>query len=231
MKNNRFLQTLEQTEEYLYSAHQMTQQIKEIYRRGEVETAFRQAFALQPITERIALLGRSLPTYTAYPQARFMVDKVIENSVPVDIGFTKEGWFSVRLPMLLPKKEKGRTDYIRQILYPAMQKFFSGKEPWRYSKSVLIYRHVYDEGDMGRRQIDHDNFDVNMVSDIIALYVLRDDCPSVCSHFHCSAFGDSDRTEIYVVPEEDFVLWLEAEKSMPKRGVNLYETVFQMPKK
>ena len=29
MKNNRFLQTLEETEEYLYSAHQMTQQIKE----------------------------------------------------------------------------------------------------------------------------------------------------------------------------------------------------------
>ena len=62
-----------------------------------------------------------------------------------------------------------------------------------------------------------------MVSDIIALYVLHDDCPSVCSHFHCSAFGDSDRTEIYVVPEEDFVLWLEAEKTMPKRGVTLYE--------
>ena len=223
MKNNRFLQTLEETEEYLYSAHKMTQQIKEIYRRGEVETAFRQAFVLQPITERIALLGRSLPTYTAYPQARFMVDKIIENSVPVNIGFTKEGWFSVRLPMLLPKKDKGTTDYIRQILYPAMQKFFSGKVPLRCNRSVLIYRHVYDERDTGRRQIDHDNFDVNMVSDIIALYVLRDDCPSVCSHFHCSAFGDSDRTEIYVVPEEDFILWLEAEKTMPKRGVTLYE--------
>ena len=223
MKKNKFLLTLSQTEEYLYSSYEMTKQLRELYERGEKENAFRLAFTLQPITERIALLGRALPTYTAYPKAHFMVNKVIENSVPVDIGFTKEGWFSVRLPMLLPKKDKGTTDYIRQILYPAMQKFFSGKEPWRCNKSVLIYRHVYDDGDMGRRQIDHDNFDVNMVSDIIALYVLRDDCPSVCSHFHCSAFGDSDRTEIYVVPEEDFVLWLEAEKTMPKRGVTLYE--------
>ena len=223
MKKNKFLLTLAQTEEYLYSSYRMTKQIREIYGRGEKENAFRLAFTLQPITERIALLGRSLPTYTAYPQARFMVDKIIENSVPVNIGFTKEGWFSVRLPMLLPKKEKGRTDYIRQILYPVMQSFFTDKEPRKLQKAVLIYRHVYDETDVKRRQIDHDNFDMNTVSDIIALYVLRDDCPSACSHFHCSAFGDKDRTEIYAVPKEDFIVWLEAEKTMPKGGVTLYE--------
>ena len=120
MKKNKFLLTLSQTEEYLYSSYEMTKQLRELYERGEKENAFRLAFTLQPITERIALLGRALPTYTAYPKAHFMVNKVIENSVPVDIGFTKEGWFSVRLPMLLPKKDKGTTDYIRQILYPAI---------------------------------------------------------------------------------------------------------------
>ena len=94
----------------------------------------------------------------------------------MDVGITKEGWFLVRLPMLLPKKDKGTTDYIRQILYPVMQSFFTDKELRKLQKSVLIYRHVYDETDVKRRQIDHDNFDMNTVSDIIALYVLRDDC-------------------------------------------------------
>ena len=63
----------------------------------------------------------------------------------------------------------------------------------------------------GEVRRDHDNIEVNMVSDIVAMYVLADDCPSVCSHYYCSAAGEEDRTTVYVVPKQDFPKWLQEE--------------------
>ena len=62
-----------------------------------------------------------------------------------------------------------------------------------------------------------------MVSDIVAMYVLPDDGPSVCSHYYCSAQGSFDRTEVYVVPQDEFPDWLKQEKQMPDKGVKLHE--------
>lgn len=34
----------------------------------------------------------------------------------------------------------------------------------------------------------------------------------------------TERTEVYVVPQTDFPYWFESEKKMPEEGVKLYET-------
>ena len=47
---------------------------------------------------------------------------------------------------------------------------------------------------------DYDNIETNMVSDIVAMYVMPDDALSVCSHYECSVMGEDDHTEVYVVP-------------------------------
>ena len=52
---------------------------------------------------------------------------------------------------------------------------------------------------------------------------MEDDGPRVCSHYACTALGDRERTEVYVVPEGDFPQWLMSEKSMPEEGVALLE--------
>lgn len=62
-----------------------------------------------------------------------------------------------------------------------------------------------------------------MVTDIIALYVMPDDGPEVCNHYYCSAPGNEERTEVYVVPKKEFPLWLITEKAMPEEGIMLYE--------
>ncbi len=104
-----------------------------------------------------------------------------------------------------------------------MKRFFTGKEPRKYDGAVLIYRHVYTEECPERQKRDHDNIEVNMVSDIIAMYSLCDDGPEICSHFYCSALGDKERTEVYIVPQNEFSKWLLREKEMSKGGVELYE--------
>ena len=96
------------------------------------------------------------------------------------------------IPTLLPKKQKGSVDYIRDYLYLAMGEFFRGKQPVRYTDCVLIFRHIYRHDRPERRYRDHDNIEVNAVTDVIALYVLFDDSPLHCSHYYCSAPGNDN---------------------------------------
>lgn len=187
------------------------------------ESYFQQALLIEECAEQITLAARTLPSYIGHPDAKAQVEAILKQEIPVKIGYTKEGWFSVRIPMLLPKKSKGSTDYIRSFLYPAMRDFFVEKPPVRYREAVLIYRHVYDRRRPERQMRDHDNIEINMVSDIVAMYVMPDDGPAVCAHYYCSAAAKQERTEVYVVPKGDFPTWLSGEAAMPDGGVKLYE--------
>lgn len=187
------------------------------------ESYFRQALLIEECAEQLTLAARTLPSYIGHPDAEAHVEAILKQEIPVEIGYTREGWFSVRIPMLLPKKSKGSTDYIRSFLYPAMRDFFVEKPPVRYREAVLIYRHVYDRRRPERQMRDHDNIEINMVSDIVAMYVMPDDGPAVCAHYYCSAAAEQERTEVYVVPKGDFLTWLSGEAAMPDGGVELYE--------
>ena len=170
--------------------------------------------------------GATSGAATGAAGATIQTDAIISDTIPVEVGFTAEGWFSIRIPALLPKKASGSADYIRSYLYPAMRKFFEGKPPVRFRDCVLAYRHVYDRSRPERAMRDHDNIETNMVTDILALYVLPDDHPAVCSHYYCSAAGSEDRTEVYVIPKHDFPVWMVEEKTLPDKGVKLYEVRF-----
>lgn len=187
------------------------------------ESYFQQALLIEECAEQLTLAARALPSYIGHPDVAAKVEAILKQEIPVEIGYTKEGWFSVRIPMLLPKKSKGSTDYIRSFLYPAMRDFFVEKPPVRYREAVLIYRHVYDRRRPERQMRDHDNIEINMVSDIVAMYVMPDDGPAVCAHYYCSAAAEQERTEVYVVPKGDFLTWLSGEAAMPDGGVELYE--------
>ena len=65
----------------------------------------------------------------------------------------------------------------------------------------------------------------------IILDVMTDDAPLRCRHYYCSAAGSTERTEVYVVPEQDFMRWYEAEKNFPDEGVKLHaQTTFWQEK-
>ena len=172
--------------------------------------------------EALTLCYRMIPTYTGLPYAKKEVERIMAEEVPFEIGFTEEGWFSVRFPRMLPKKEKGGVEYIRGQLYPALQRFFQNEYPVRFDDCVIIYRHVYAEGFPERKKRDHDNIETNEITDAIALFVMTDDAPKCCQHHHCSAAGPAERTEVYVVPEKDFIKWYEAAKTFPEEGVKLH---------
>jgi hypothetical protein len=96
-----------------------------------------------------------------------------------------------------------------------MARFWRGKPPVRYPYNVTVFRHVYRRDRPERQYRDHDNIELNRVLDIVALYVMVDDSPMRCRHYYCGAPGSGHRTEIYVVPRDEFVHWLAIEGSIP----------------
>ena len=99
------------------------------------------------------------------------------DTVPIEMGYARRGWFVLKIPALLPKKGTGSPIYIQQYLYPALRRYFDGKPPALYRNCVLAYRHVYQRNRPERAYRDHDNIEVNMVTDIVTLYLLPDDGP------------------------------------------------------
>ena len=162
---------------------------------------------LERQTEKLALLGRSLPLDLG-SQNREQAEQIPVDAMDIRIGYSPEGWFRLEIPALLPKKSKaGNVNYIRAPLLRALSTFFRANPRGDFCKSVIAYRHIYDRAMPERRWRDHDNIEVNFVSDAVALFSLPDDSPQWCSHFYCSAAGDVNRTEVYVVPQTEFECW------------------------
>ena len=230
-EKNGFITVLEKIGRKVERMQTLVQDIRCFCQEDEPEAAYKMALRLEETVEKMVLLARVLPAYTGSPVAADEVGQIMKECIPVEVGFTEEGWFSLRMPLLLPKKKSGSTKYLTDFLYPAMKEFFMGKEPVRYRNCILVFRHVYDRNRPERKRRDHDNIETKTVSDVVALYVMADDSPNVCSNYECSVAGDVERTEVYVVPEKDFQAWLRMENAMPEEGVKLYETLSQNGKK
>ena len=210
-------------EKQLQKAQRSIEAVKLKLFAGDVTGAYLEAYNFADAAEKLTLTARQLPAYTGHPQASKSIDRHITNNVPVQIGFTAQGWFGVVIPALLPKKSKGSADYIREVLYLTLSRFHRGREPVRYTDCVIIFRHVYRRDRPERQYRDHDNIELNAVVDAVALYVLFDDSPLRCAHHYCSAAGDENRTEVFVVPRREFESWILNAKSYDGKGVILYE--------
>lgn len=218
-----FLEVLEKAGHSLTHLTEQTKTVRRLAGIGRLDTALDYAAHLADTAEKLTLLTRALPCYTGRPSAKEDVRKVMREAIPVKIGFTAQGWFFLRVPPLLPQKARGSVDYLRDYLYPALQDFFRGKAPVQYPHCVLVFRHVYSCGRPERKRRNYSSVEANLVTDIVAFYVMPGDNPGVCDHYHCCAAAEDDRTEIYVVPRGEFPHWLELEGSIPDDGVELHD--------
>ena len=205
--------------------------VKTDYADKRMEEALEKSVTAAKISEAVALKTRALPAHTGHPQAEVLVQKALEEAVPIEKGFTEEGWFFLRMPIILPRKEKSSRSYLRGFLYPALERFTYEKPKIRYRNCVLIFRHVYDRNRPEREYRDHDNIELNTVVDAIAMFFLVDDTPLECRHYYCSTAGDEERTEVYIVPRADFESWLAIENSPEKLRKKLYDNLSETAEK
>ena len=160
--------------------------------------------------EKYIVESRAFPAYLGRPNAKELVYNKVFEHMQIKIGFTKEGWFVLKIPALLPKKNEGSPTCIRDAAAEAMRRFFNGKNPVRYEYCTLIYRHMYRSDRPKRQYRDHDNIEQKAVTDIINLYVLRDDSALRCKHYYSSEPGTEDETQVFVVPQNEFKSWLDS---------------------
>lgn len=208
-----------------------TAQMLFAFENGMAAKAYDMAMENVTEAEKLAVLYRQMPVRLGPPSAMCQVESATLQAVPIEIGFTEQGWFSLRLPRLPPKKAKGSSDYLRGILYPALTQYFHCHSISVIDPCVIIYRHVYDASIPERRYFDHDNIEVKFVTDAVALYVMKNDAPQNCCHIHCSAAGTEDRTEVYVVPASEFPQWWELRETIPEGGIPLAKEASFFPKK
>ena len=177
--------------------------------------------------ESSTLLCRALPIYSPNPLTREKVTKALTDATSARCGYTEGGWFCAIIPTLLPKKRKSSTDYIKEIMYASLERFFMNRPVQRFGKCTIVFRHVYDRNNPLRAWRDHDNIEIKTVIDAIALFIMEDDSPHVCQHFYCSAEGNCDKTEVYVVPQDEFILWHKMQSNIPDDGLKLYDSPHQ----
>ena len=209
---------IQETEKLLKALHGIAES-------RDLETALELSVTAAKISEGVALKTRALPAHTCHPRAERAAQEAISESVPVEIRLTAEGWFYLRMPILLPRKEKSSRSYLRGFLYPALASFARERPPIRYRDCVMIFRHTYDRNRPEREYRDHDNIELNTVVDAVTMFFLVDDTPFECRHYYCSVVGDEESTEVFIVPRNAFGVWLAQEKNIRKSNkVKMQET-------
>lgn len=222
MQKSYFRMTLEKTIRQTEKLLKLLKSVHTDYEDKRMEDTMEKAVSAAKQAEEVALLTRALPAHTGHPRAKELTRDAIAEAIPIEIGFTDQGWFCLRMPILLPRKEKSSRNYIRGFLYPELEQFAAGRRI-RYRNCVLIFRHVYDRNRPEREYRDHDNIELNTVVDAIAMFFLVDDTPLECRHYYCSAAGSTERTEVYIVPRNEFEDWLAQENSILDIGLFLYK--------
>ena len=192
-----------QTEKTLYKLLSLWRIMGQRIRMGDENGTYEDSVEAARIGERLILQLRDLVICSNLLERKDIVKECIQEMDLVEVGFTEEGWFRLSIPALLPKKEKGNPEYIRSLIYPVMINFF--RENWikKFEDCTLVYLHVYDEKRPKRAWRDHDNIEINAVTDIVALFVMLDDNPHVCEHYYASKSGEKNRTEVFVLPKRD----------------------------
>ena len=122
------------------SAEMLVRKLKALKSLGGTEEKLAGSVSAAMLSEGVTLRVRSLPGHTGHPLARECLRSAIWEAVPVELGFTEQGWFCLRMPMLLPRKEKSSRSYLRGFLYPALEEFTAELEPIRYPNCVMIFR-------------------------------------------------------------------------------------------
>ena len=213
MYDSEYIKMLNNIDSRIEKLKSVSTEIRNRYMNDNLIASYNAAMKLEQLSEELVLKTRVLPAYTGMRKAYDDVQSIISATFPIEMSFTDNNWFHLKIPALLPKKEKGSVEYIRAALFPAMQEFFENREVIRFDNATIIFKHIYDGNRPERKMRDHDNIEVNMVTDIVAFYVLRDDNPTFLSHYYCSSTGECDYTDVFVIPQSDFLKWLYLENT------------------
>ena len=183
--------------------------INQFYNSGDFNKTNNELFNLVRISENLTERIRVLPVFTGYNQAIEEVENVIIEESGLSVTY-KDDIVHLKIGSLLPRKEKEtqRAGYIRTAAIVASERFYrENKFDIIREPVVVVFKHNYSEENRAWR--DHDNIEVNVIMDALALYFLSDDSAKTCDHFYFSEKGDIDSTDVFIIKKTKFERWLK----------------------
>jgi len=111
---------------------------------------------------------------------------------------------NIKLPALLPKK-KGNSSNIFEPFYNYLETYFSTINFEKLSESVICFLYYYDEKTSKRKLKDYDNYEQKKVLDILATFILKDDCSKNIDLYQSTMPSANNFTKIIIFKKERFL--------------------------
>ena len=92
MQKSYFQMTLEKTIRQTEKLLKIFQAVQTDYADKRMEAAMEKAVSAAKQAEAVALLTRALPAHTGHPRAKELTRNAIAEAIPIEIGFTDQGW-------------------------------------------------------------------------------------------------------------------------------------------
>ena len=160
-------------------------------------------------SEKASILLREFAAATLPPEQTDPKVIFADTKITVSVEITQEGYLSLLLPVVLPKRSDGdRSRYLARLLRDAIRCQYARELPPKFGVCVLVYEHSYDQSRV-RRFIDHDNMELKHCQDVLEAAFLVNDTSSLCSAFQCSHHGEHDSTRVWILTPDQFTEWLK----------------------
>lgn len=175
-------------------------------------------------SERFSLVIRQLAAQYSAPGSKTALETTIVEAHAIQLGFTKDGWFKLIMPITLPKKQRTQNlSYLIAPLQLQLRQFFQDLPTVRYQKVIVVFRRIFPDHPVG----DHDNRETKGILDALALHLLPSDAPKWCDVFYTTAVRKSrnPETEVYVIPEEDLEQYLAMDRAKMLEDLELTENI------
>ena len=183
------------------------QEVREMDQTNNYKGYRETALEIARNAERFTCKIRGLVSDTIYYNKREFMLGLSENQ-----GITinqEESWLKIVMPLLLPKKKMSQScAFVIEPLNFALKHFVEETKIPRISRCVVCFRNIY--ADEGKVIKDHDNIETKRILDILDIYLMVDDSGRLCSNFYRSEKGDIERTEIFIIPNDEFEKWLKS---------------------
>lgn len=173
--------------------------------------AYDEMYSCEVKAEKLTSDMRQMVAEEVPCEAAERLNKNIEEAFPFIGGYNSDGWFVMNIPRLPLCKSKTVTfSVFRESLITVLEHFFLDEKADRhnYDNCVVCYRNLYSTDRRLSEQKDNDNYDYRVANNVIAGFFLSDDNPDICDFFTCSDNGESDCTEITIVPRGEFTEYI-----------------------
>ena len=104
-KVHPFIKTLEKVKALRDNLDEHIEITSQLWEDGKSSDAYYYSSEIYHECQKILVNAASLVSCAGNTNAVSDVGKFIKSAVPVEVGYTEEGWFCVRFPALLPKKK------------------------------------------------------------------------------------------------------------------------------